>query len=128
MTVQLVGWALLHSLWQGALIAALLGITLRMLRKAPAGWRHLACLAALLAMLAVPLVTSARMIAQPPETSATTPSLSNDVTVDAPPATAGPETQQTIRTTDRKAPSAPESLRQRLDIEAAFPWLVGVWL
>jgi beta-lactamase regulating signal transducer with metallopeptidase domain/HEAT repeat protein len=128
MTVQLVGWALLHSLWQGALIAALLGITLAVLRKAPAGWRHLACLVALLAMLAIPLFTSARMVEQAPGTSATTPSLSNDITVDAPPATAGPETQQTSRVPDRSAPPEPVSLQRRFDVEAMFPWLVGFWL
>src|SRR5687768_13317332 len=60
MTVQIVGWALIHSLWQGALIAALLGITLTGLRKPPAAWRHLACLVALVALPLAPLVTSMR--------------------------------------------------------------------
>lgn len=44
------GWALLHSLWQGALAAALLAIALRVLRGLPAA-RHAACLLAMLALV-----------------------------------------------------------------------------
>ena len=58
MTIQIVGWALIHSLWQGALIGALLGVVLIALRKAPASWRHTACLIALIAMPVMPLLTS----------------------------------------------------------------------
>ena len=46
------GWALLHFLWQGALIAMLLGSVNLLLRKAGAGLRYAAAYAAMLAMLA----------------------------------------------------------------------------
>ena len=130
MTVQLVGWALLHSLWQGAVIAALLGITLGMLRKAPAGWRHLACLIALIAMVAVPLVTSARMVAQAPvDVNATAPSTSIDITVDAASGSTAPADPANSLTSANRAASQPSaSLQRRFEVEALFPWLVGFWL
>ena len=69
MTVQLVGWALIHSLWQGAVIAALLGVTLMALRRAPAAWRHFACLIAMVAMPLFPMITSARTLDRFPTTA-----------------------------------------------------------
>ena len=55
--VQGVGWTLLHFLWQGLVIAALLAIGLRLLRRGPAQYRYLAGCAALLLMTLAPLVT-----------------------------------------------------------------------
>ena len=49
------GWALLHSVWQGALIAAVLALALPFLRSAAA--RHAACLLALLSLVAAVAVT-----------------------------------------------------------------------
>src|SRR2546426_2036225 len=46
------GWALLHFLWQGVLIAMLLGGANLLLRSASAGLRYAAACAAMLAMLA----------------------------------------------------------------------------
>src|SRR5258708_37632244 len=46
------GWALVHFLWQGALIAMLLGGADLLLRKAGAGVRYAAACASMLAMLA----------------------------------------------------------------------------
>jgi len=46
------GWALLHFLWQGVLIAMLLGGVNLLLRRAGAGVRYAAACAAMLAMLA----------------------------------------------------------------------------
>ncbi len=44
------GWALLHSLWQGAIIAVALVILLSLLRRSSAALRHAVCLVALLAL------------------------------------------------------------------------------
>ncbi len=52
------GWALLHSLWQGALAAAVLAVALRVLRGRPAA-RHAACLLALLALVIAVAMTLA---------------------------------------------------------------------
>jgi beta-lactamase regulating signal transducer with metallopeptidase domain/HEAT repeat protein len=127
MTVQIVGWALIHSLWQGVLIAALLGVTLTMLRKAPAAWRHLACVIALVAMPAAPLLTSIRSTA----VRAATPAL---------PATTGllernganapatlPDDARTTRLRGNTAASL-VGTRLRFDMDRLLPWLVAFWL
>jgi beta-lactamase regulating signal transducer with metallopeptidase domain len=44
------GWALVHFVWQGALIALVLAVVLRTLKGAPAQWRYAAACVALLAM------------------------------------------------------------------------------
>jgi GWxTD domain-containing protein len=54
-----VGWTLLHSLWEGAIVAAVLGAMLLILRTARA--RYLAACVALLALLALFTVTLLRL-------------------------------------------------------------------
>ncbi len=53
------GWTLLHSIWQGAAIAALLCVTLWLLRRQSAALRHAICLLAMVAALAATIVTFA---------------------------------------------------------------------
>ena len=52
-----VGWALLHSLWQIALIAGVYALVAALLRKRSAQARYLCGCAAMLAMLGAPVVT-----------------------------------------------------------------------
>ena len=58
-----IGWTLLHSLWEGALVTAVLGAMLLILRKARA--RYFAACAALLALLALFTVTLLRLAPEP---------------------------------------------------------------
>jgi ankyrin repeat protein/beta-lactamase regulating signal transducer with metallopeptidase domain len=51
--------SLLHFVWQGAAIAVLAALTLRLLRRRPAEWRYATASAALFAMLAAPFLTFA---------------------------------------------------------------------
>ncbi len=51
------GWALVHFLWQGALVAGLLVVVLRILRAASAEARYLAGCTALVVMASLPIVT-----------------------------------------------------------------------
>ncbi|HYC73387.1 M56 family metallopeptidase [Brevundimonas sp.] len=46
--------ALLHSLWQGAVLAVAAGLTLRTMRRTSAAWRHAAAMVFLVAMLLAP--------------------------------------------------------------------------
>lgn len=55
------GWMLVHFLWQGAGIAALLAVALLALRRGSAQTRYAAACAALLGMAACPLVTLAAL-------------------------------------------------------------------
>lgn len=57
---QAIGWALLHLLWQGVLVAAILAATLALLRRQSANARYLASCGALLVLIALSFVTAYR--------------------------------------------------------------------
>ena len=59
--VSLLGWAILHSLWQGVLIAGLLAIGLRLAGEARSQARWLMACVALTSILAAPVITAALM-------------------------------------------------------------------
>jgi beta-lactamase regulating signal transducer with metallopeptidase domain/HEAT repeat protein len=129
MTVQIVGWTLIHSLWQGALIAALLGLVLLALRKAPAAWRHTACLIALIAMPVMPLLTSLQSVRNAPA-AAVQPSTAASELSPAPGALAGTP-QEAIKQPNQSEASGVEqtsTTRRNVHLEALFPWIVGAWL
>jgi beta-lactamase regulating signal transducer with metallopeptidase domain len=56
--VQAIGWALLHFIWQGALIAAIAAVTLRALRPGAADVRYVVAAIALSLMATMPIVTA----------------------------------------------------------------------
>ena len=57
--VERIGWALVHFLWQAAVVAALLGVALLLLQNRSPNARYLAACAALAVMLAAPALTFA---------------------------------------------------------------------
>lgn len=62
-----VGWVLLHFLWQGAAVAALLAAALLVLRNRSPGARYLVACCALIAMLAAPVGTLALLSRSAPD-------------------------------------------------------------
>jgi len=69
--VQAIGWALLHLLWQGVLVAAILAATLALLRRQSANARYLASCGALLLLVGLGVATTYRMY-EPAVTTAVT--------------------------------------------------------
>ncbi len=59
--IEPIGWMLVHFLWQGLLVAAVLKFALWLMRGAGARWRHAAAVVALLAMVAVAAGTLVRL-------------------------------------------------------------------
>ena len=55
--VEKLGWALLHFVWQGAVVAVLFGIVLLLMRRASANSRYLVACGGLVVMAALPAVT-----------------------------------------------------------------------
>ena len=121
--LQLVGWTLLHFVWQGTVIALLLMIILRCLRSCSANARYVTACGALLLMVMAPLLTLRHLmrteqregvlmpgvVAVPAtETARVTPMSSN---------VAGPVTDGLEVTKQSVAGQ----------IEALLPWLVIVW-
>jgi len=58
--VQAIGWALLHLVWQGVLVAAILAATLALLQRQTANARYLASCGALILLVALGIVTGYR--------------------------------------------------------------------
>jgi beta-lactamase regulating signal transducer with metallopeptidase domain len=120
-----VGWALIHSLWQGAAIAAALAAALRLLRRARPEARYLASCAALALMVAAPAATGAWMAADGERVAAS--SLAGEV---APPAwrgvhltLAGGADAVATGGGDAGAPA----WMPRVDVERLVPGLVAAW-
>jgi hypothetical protein len=59
--LQVIGWAIVHSLWQNSLIALGYAFLVRAIDESSAGFRHLIGCVALLLMLAMPLTTASLM-------------------------------------------------------------------
>jgi beta-lactamase regulating signal transducer with metallopeptidase domain len=62
---QAIGWALLHLLWQGALVAGILAASLALLKNRGANVRYLASCAALVLLVALPVATAWRAYETP---------------------------------------------------------------
>jgi len=55
--VQSLGWALLHSVWQGGVVVLLLAVLLRVLRKSSASLRYVVACLGLVVIVLLPVVT-----------------------------------------------------------------------
>src|SRR4051794_13379918 len=58
MTIELVGWTLINSVWQGGAIAVLLLATLRLMRHSGPSARYAVSIVALGAMIVIPVATT----------------------------------------------------------------------
>jgi beta-lactamase regulating signal transducer with metallopeptidase domain len=67
---QAIGWALLHFLWQGTLVALLTAITLVFLRRSAADVRYVVSAVALSVMLTLPAVTAVQVWRSSPDSPA----------------------------------------------------------
>ena len=133
-----VGWTLVHSLWQGAAIAVVAGLLLAAVPRGSARVRYAILCVALFAHLAAPIVTAA--VLAPGATSASRSPFFT--TLLAPPANASPvaaDTPSPARATDGGAGGTTgitiESLRSRFvsallagDVERVLPIAAAVWM
>lgn len=71
--VQAVGWALLHLLWQGVLVAAILAATLALMKRQSANARYLVSCGAMVALLVLLVATAVRAYDPAPASSVSFP-------------------------------------------------------
>ncbi len=124
------GWTLLHALWQGALVWAVLVVFLLLARRRAAQVRYVACGLALLLLVALPAVTFWRQTPEPP-VAITGGTVTNAIAIPATPGAGSatgapaPELSSAPRTIAPKA-----SLASYLGtlLQPALPWLVSLWL
>jgi beta-lactamase regulating signal transducer with metallopeptidase domain len=122
--IRVLGWTLLHFVWQGAAVAALLASLNLALRRATPQARYLAACASLLLMLALP-VLSFRAMSAAKAVKQTTPW----AVADAPARTLAPVAH--ARTAEAAAfapPTLPRSFDLDRRIEAMLPALVALWV
>jgi len=127
--IRVLGWTLLHFVWQGAAVAALLASLNLALRRATPQARYLAACASLMAMLALPALTFRAMSAGAPADRAGA-ALATPLTLVAPAAAEAVTLAPTANANARAAfaPTLPKSFDLDRRIEAALPALVALWL
>ncbi|MBT9391681.1 M48 family metalloprotease [Hymenobacter sp. NST-14] len=126
--IRALGWALVHSLWQGALLALLLAGLLLVLRQHAAQVRYRTAAAALLTLLLLIGITFGRYYYQPPAAPATSAGLTTYQPVDAPAAAPGPEASWAADPAG--STTAPVSWAQTWQqyFDANLPLVVTVWM
>ncbi|HEY6403262.1 MAG TPA: M56 family metallopeptidase [Blastocatellia bacterium] len=130
-TLEALCWTLVHFLWQGALVALMLGLARVALKRRTANLRYLASCAAMLLMLALPVITFVTLL-----------SIDRGAQVEMtdPPA----PTKRTVKTDSLKselggdslivggAPQSSEPAAPRWKLRELFsgaaPWLTSLWL
>jgi beta-lactamase regulating signal transducer with metallopeptidase domain/type II secretory pathway component GspD/PulD (secretin) len=123
--IECVGWTLLHFLWEGLVIAIVLGILLRALRKTSANSRYMTGCVALALMIAAPVGTYMKLAKQPAPVSPTvfrTPIES--VAVEATPRIISVQPAK-VAVTEQKKPAVTLSWSERLT--PLLPLLVAGW-
>lgn len=117
------GWALLHFLWQGTLVALLLAGVHRLLKERSTDARYAAACAALLMMLALPMMTMAVIMRSSPARSVI--ERQPVVAVSTEPA---PLMTQREEATDSIQSIAGANSAASWNSEALLPWMILLWL
>lgn len=123
-TVQAIAWALVHFLWQGALVGLAAAVALRLLKSRSASARYALAVAALAAMLALPVATAIRILgAAGAELSATgAPGVERAIES---PAKAG--LASSLAAEGGAAPGF-DLYSLRAALSPGLPWIFGLWL
>lgn len=123
------GWALIHSLWQGATVALLLAALMRLLRGHSANIRYLAACASLLLVLVLPAATALRI-------NATTQVLVDESALPAAKAAIDNANVASVEIIVHsssyglalKTAGSAGSWLTPLHIEPVLPWMTSIWL
>jgi beta-lactamase regulating signal transducer with metallopeptidase domain len=134
--VERLGWCLVDSVWQGAAVALVAAGVLRLLKQGSASVRYLTACGALLAMVCVPLVTSASRGLRRESDLNSGIVLSRSVPVKIPAAT-GNNPSRTFEDVGKQTLAVEtDHVQSRIEepspsrgfaLEPVFPALVGVW-
>jgi len=138
---QAIGWALVHFVWQGTLIAVVTGLLLAALRRSAADVRYVVATIALTLMVTLPTVTAVQAwraatvvrVAAPraPENVSTSVALSAERTVDAlaiPSAAAAPAASPRVGAVREPPLHLLDRTIRRVRVEPWIPALLFVWL
>ena len=125
--LQTLGWALIHSLWQGGLVALSMASATFLLRRSGANARYLVGCFLLVLMLALPILTIWRVSLPLPTSFSAVPieeGIQAQTTVGPQALTSESEVQSGLQETNSQSASA--SLLALAGL--CFPWLALFWL
>ena len=118
---EVLGWALLHFVWQGALVGGLTALALAALRRSAADIRYVVSTVALSVMLTLPIVTVVQLWSSAPSTTSAAGVMMSGTPPRSAAVAAGP-------TVDVAPPAGKSEAGARaLNIEAWLPACVLVW-
>jgi beta-lactamase regulating signal transducer with metallopeptidase domain len=130
---QALGWALIHFIWQGALVALLYASLRVMLRRRTAHVRYAVACCALLLMFALPAATTLIIKRALELKASAAQEMSRDVSMawksnatTAEAASAAGQKQATWTATETASPANAATVRGRF--ARLLPWLVSIWL
>ena len=134
MTMQLVGWTLVHSVWEGGVIALVLAFAFWATRSSAASLRYAIGMIGLVLMVVLPVATAARMGRESPvvQNAPAAPATSTEIASrsDREPTTNN-EASLAVTSIDPVV-IAPAGVDRRAWIlsalEPALPWMVAAWL
>ena len=123
------GLTLLHFLWQGAVIAAILALVFEGLRKSTPSARYAVGVVGMVAMLAAPVVTAVAIVRAPAALPVAAASSDVDAREDMSPAIGAVDTASDGASGVDTSPAASDGLLAGAPIEAVRSWLERVaWL
>ncbi|HZS47212.1 MAG TPA: M56 family metallopeptidase [Blastocatellia bacterium] len=130
---QAVGWALIHFIWQGTLVAMILSSANIFLKNASANARYVAACGALFLMLALPVATAISYYAQPvelPFSVKSPPMVASDIAETSGQPTQAIRSEGILPETGAGPAQAPttsllQSVKDRLIY--LMPWFVAIW-
>lgn len=128
--VHLVGWTLLHFIWQGAAVAALLSLSLWLARTASSTFRYTMSCLALLAMAAFPPMTALYLAPNLPPIASGNSLAPGALNRDSIPSIPRLTVQTAPRPESNPAISTPTPSQPRtsFDAERVLPWMVLGWM
>lgn len=127
--VMALGWALLHFLWQGTLVALLLAGMLSLLKERSTNVRYAASCVAMLMMLALPLITMTVIMRSSPVKAA----------IEMQPSFAAPTEQKALMAEREQSTAQVQTVTstnsasfwlavQSVNSRALLPWMILLWL
>lgn len=125
--VLALGWTLLHFLWQGAALGALLFLAQMTMRRSSANSRYVAACVAMFLMAACPLATFLLLNQSAAEPHWPIPNATAPISVQEKVVTVTPPIPN-VATVFRQAPSISKTEGISAQLQRSLPWIVTGWL
>ena len=134
MTMQLMGWTLIHSVWEGGVIALVLAVAFWATRSRAASLRYAIGMIGLVLMVVLPVATAARMDRQSTvvQHAAAAPVTSTEIVSPSDPEPNSNNEASLGLASVEPVVTSPAAVDRRAWIlsalEPALPWMVAAWL